>query len=185
MRKVIEYTLISLDGVFADEAIVALFEYRDDAYMRDGLGQLLACDAMLMGRTTYESFSRLSPGRDHPWADRLNAMPKYVFSSKLEAATWNNSTILRGGVCAEVRRLKEQSGGNLLIYGHGLLAETLLKHQLTDAIDVSVHPLLLGRGKLLFRAEQSATLRLIAAKTFARGIVKLTYEPDYASDRIG
>ena len=113
-------------------------------------------------------------------------MPKYVFSSKLETATWNNSTILRGDVRAEVRRLKEQRGGNLLmIYGHGLLAETLLKHQLTDAIDVSVHPLLLGRGKLLFRAEQYATLRLIAAKTFARGIVKLTYEPDYARDRIG
>ena len=82
-------------------------------------------------------------------------MPKYVFSSRLETATWNNSTIVRGDVCTEVRRLKDQSGGNLLMYGHGLLAETLLKHQLTDAIDVSVHPLLLGRGKLLFRAEQS------------------------------
>jgi dihydrofolate reductase len=182
MRKVIEYTIVSLDGVFADEGLSRFSEYRDDAYMRDGLGQLLACDAMLMGRTTYESFSKLWPGRDHPWADRFNAMPKYVFSSKLERATWNNSTIVRGDVCAEVRRLKEQSGGNLLIYGHGLLAETLLKHQLTDVIDVSVHPLLLGRGKLLFRAEQCATLRLISARTFARGIVKLTYEPDYAGD---
>ena len=185
MRKVIEYTVVSLDGVFADEGTSRFFEYRDDAYMRDGLGQLLACDAMLMGRNTYESFSRLWPGRDHPWADRLNAMPKYVFSSKLETATWNNSTIVRGDVCAEVQRLKQQSGGNLLMYGHGLLAETLLEHHLTDAIDLSVHPLLLGRGRLFFRPEQRATLRLIAAKTFARGIVKLTYEPDYASDRIG
>jgi dihydrofolate reductase len=185
MRKVIEYTLVSLDGVFADEAIGRFFEYRDDAYLRDGLGQLLACDAMLMGRTTYEGFSRLWPGRDHPWAERLNAMPKYVFSSTLETATWSNATILRGDVCSEVRRLKQQRGGNLLIFGHGLLAETLLKHQLVDAIDVSIHPLVLGRGKLLFRSDQRAKLRLIAAKTFARGIVKLTYEPDYADDRIG
>jgi dihydrofolate reductase len=140
---------------------------------------------MLMGRTTYENFARLWPGRDHPWADRLNAMPKYVFSSKLESANWNNSTIVRGDVVSEVTRLKQQDGGNLLIYGHGLLAETLLGQRLIDAIDLSIYPLVLGRGKLFFRDDQHATLRLVAAKTFARGIVKLTYEPDYAVEQIG
>jgi dihydrofolate reductase len=185
VRKLIEYTLVSLDGVFADEGVGRFFEYRDDAYLRDGLGQLLACDAMLMGRTTYEGFSRLWPGRDHPWADRLNAMPKYVFSSKLQAATWNNSTIVRGDVVTEVRQLKGQPGGNLLIWGHGLLGETLLKEHLIDAIDLSIHPLMLGRGKLFFRDDQHATLRLIAAKAFATGIVKLTYEPQYAVEPIG
>lgn len=185
VRRILEYTLVSLDGVFADEGIGRFFEYRDDAYYRDGLGQLLACDAMLMGRTTYESFSGLWPGRDHPWADRLNAMPKYVFSSKLESATWNNSTIVRGDVVSEVTRLKQQDGGNLLIYGHGLLAETLLRQHLIDAIDLSIYPLVLGRGKLFFRDAQHATLRLVAAKAFAKGIVKLTYEPDYADKPIG
>jgi dihydrofolate reductase len=185
VRRILEYTLVSLDGVFADEGIGRFFEYRDDAYYRDGLGQLLACDAMLMGRTTYESFSGLWPGRDHPWADRLNAMQKYVFSSKLESATWNNSTIVRGDVVSEVTRLKQQDGGNLLIYGHGLLAETLLRQHLIDAIDLSIYPLVLGRGKLFFRDAQRATLRLVAAKTFARGIVKLTYEPDYAGEQVG
>jgi dihydrofolate reductase len=185
VRRILEYTLVSLDGVFADEGIGRFFEYRDDAYYRDGLGQLLACDAMLMGRTTYESFARLWPGRDHPWADRLNAMPKYVFSSKLESATWNNSTIVRGDVVAEVTRLKQQDGGNLLIWGHGLLAETLLRQHLIDAIDLSIYPVVLGRGKLFFRDDQRATLRLVAAKAFARGIVKLTYEPDYANKPIG
>jgi dihydrofolate reductase len=132
-----------------------------------------------MGRTTYEGFSRLWPGRAHPWADRLNAMQKYVFSSTLENADWNNSTIIRGDVTTEVTRLKQQAGGNLLIWGHGLLAETLLKQRLVDVLDLSIHPLVLGHGKPFFRDGQNATLQLVAAKTFTKGIVKLTYEPQY------
>src|SRR5215467_14343308 len=108
MRTLIEYTLLSVDGVFAGADISGFFEYRDEAYLRDGLGQLLSCDAMLMGRTTYEGLAKIWPGRDgtHPWAERINAMPKYVFSSTLETAEWNNSTIVRGEVVAEVTRLK-------------------------------------------------------------------------------
>ena len=177
MRNLIEYTLLSVDGVFAGADISGFFEYRDEAYLRDGLGQLLACDAMLMGRTTYESFAKLWPGRTHPWADRINAMPKYVFSSTLETAEWNNSTIVRGDVVAEVTRLKQQEGRDLLIYGHGLLGETLLKHHLLDVIDLSIHPLVIGQGRSFFREGENTRLRLIAAKSFSKGIVKLTYEP--------
>ena len=116
MRKIIEYTLVSIDGVFEGKYTSIFFDYRDDAYMRDGLGQLLACDGMLMGRNTYEAFTKLWPGRTHPWADRLNGIQKYVFSSKLEKADWSNSTIVRGDVVAEVTTLKQQEGANLLIY---------------------------------------------------------------------
>jgi len=179
MRKIIEYTLVSVDGVFAGADISGFFEYRDDAYLRDGLGQLLACDAMLMGRNTYESFAKIWPGRTHPWADRINAIPKYVFSSKLETAEWTNSTIVRGDVVAEVTKLKQQEGRDLLIYGHGLLGETLLRHHLLDVLDLSIHPLVVGQGKQFFREGENATLRLVAAKSFSKGIVKLTYEPQY------
>jgi dihydrofolate reductase len=179
MRKIIEYTLVSVDGVFAGADISGFFEYRDDAYMRDGLGQLLACDAMLMGRNTYEGFAKVWSGSTHPWADRINAIPKYVFSSKLEKAEWGNSTIVRGDVVTEVTRLKQQEGRDLLIYGHGLLGETLLKHHLLDVLDLSIHPLVLGQGKQFFREGLNAKLRLIAAKSFSKGIVKLTYEPQY------
>lgn len=179
MRNIIEYTLVSVDGVFTGAAIAGFFEYRDDAYLRDGLGQLLACDAMLMGRNTYENFAKTWPGRTHPWADRINAIPKYVFSSKLEKAEWNNSTIVRGDVVAEVTKLKQQEGRDLLIYGHGLLGETLLKHHLLDVLDLSIHPLVVGQGKQFFREGENATLRLVAAKSFSKGIVKLTYEPRY------
>ena len=177
MRKIIEYTLVSMDGVFAGPQVSAFMEYRDDAYLRDGLGQLLACGAMLMGRNTYESFAKMWPPRTHPWADRINAMPKYVFSTRLERADWNNSTIVRGDVVSEVTKLKQQAGGDLLVYGHGLLGETLLKHPLLDVLDLSVHPVVVGQGRLLFREGATAKLRLVATKSFTNGIVKITYEP--------
>jgi dihydrofolate reductase len=178
MRKIIEYTLVSVDGVFSDPQQLGFMNDRDDAYLRDGLGQLLACDAMLMGRTTYEAFAKAWPGRDHPWAARLNSIRKYVFSATLERADWENSTIVRGDVVAEAAKLKQQDGGDLLIYGHGRLAETLLAGRLTDVLDLSVHPLLAGSGALLFRDGQRVKLKLTETRSFSK-IVKLTYEPQY------
>ena len=177
MRKIIESTLISVDGVFAETDFAEFFAYQDETYLGDGLGLLLSCDAMLMGRNTYELWAKLWPGRTHPWAERVNAIPKYVFSSTLEKAAWNNSTLVRGDVVAEVSQLKQQEGGNLLIVGHGLLGETLLKHHLLDVLDLEVHPLILGHGRQFFRQGESATLKLVAAKSFSTGIVRLTYEP--------
>ena len=180
MRKIIEYTLVSLDGVFAGPAVQRFLAYRDDAYLRDGLGQLLACDAMLMGRTTYQEFANIWPGSAHPWAERINTIQKYVFSSTLESADWNNSVIVRGDIETEVTKLKEQDGGDLLVYGHGRLAETLLSRRLLDVLDISIHPMVAGSGKLLFREGQNADMKLVAMKAFSK-IVKLTYEPQYES----
>jgi dihydrofolate reductase len=178
MRKVIEYTLVSIDGVYTETQALGFMDYRDDAYYRDGLGQLMACDAMLMGRTTYESFATIWPGRSHPWADRLNAIRKYVFSSTLERAEWNNSTVLSGDVAAEVTKLKEQNGGDLLVYGHGLLAQTLFRERLLDVLDLSIHPVFAGSGKSIFGDGQTANMKLVSTKSFSK-IVKLTYEPQY------
>jgi dihydrofolate reductase len=175
MRKVVEYTLVSADGVFEDPVNLGFMEYRDDAYLRDGLGLLTQCDALLFGRRTYESFAKTWPGRAHPWAGRLNAIPKYVFSSTLDSAGWDNSTLIRGDAAAEVARLRQQEGGDLLIFGHGLLGESLLRAHLIDVIDLSFHPVLAGRGKQFFRDGQAAGLRLASVKTFAQ-IVKVTYE---------
>jgi len=176
MRKVIEYTLVSADGAFDDPVNLGFMQYQDDAYMRDGLGLLTACDAMLFGRSTYQAFAKLyQGGRAHLWADRLNAIPKYVFSSTLGSADWNNSTLVGGDAVAEVTRLKQQDGGDLLIFGHGRLGETLLRAQLTDVIDLDVYPVLAGSGQQFFRDGQAAKVRLAAVKTFSK-IVKMTYE---------
>jgi dihydrofolate reductase len=177
MRKIIEYTLVSADGVFENPQNWGLRDFQDDAYLRDGLGQLLACDAMLMGRGTYEILAKIFPSRADPWGVRVNAMQKYVFSSTLGDASWDNSTIVRGDVAAEVTKLKQQDGRDLLIWGHGLLAQTVLEKGLLDVLDVSIYPVLAGQGKGFFREGQAGGLRLVTTKTFSKGIVKLTYEP--------
>jgi dihydrofolate reductase len=178
MRKIIEYTLVSVDGVFAGPALARFGDYRDEAYFSDGLNQLLACDAMLMGRTTYEQFSNIWPARSDPWADRVNTMTKYVFSSTLKHTPWENSVLVPGDVETEVTKLKQQGDGNLIVYGHGMLAQTLLKCHLLDILDLAVHPIIAGTGERLFRETETATMKLAAAKSYSQ-IVKLTYETQY------
>lgn len=179
MRKVIEYVLVSADGVTGDPVGMGVGKHQDEAYLRDGLGLLESSDALLLGRTTYEDFANLygGGGTHKPmWADRLTEIPKYVFSSTLEKAGWGAPTIVRGDVVTEVARLKQQEGRNLVVLGHGRLGETLLRNQLLDVIDLAVYPFLTGTGQqFYFRAGQEAALRLAAVKAFSK-VVKLTYE---------
>jgi dihydrofolate reductase len=176
MRRLIEYTLISADGVFENPQGMGFMSLRDDAYLRDGLGLLLACDAMLMGRHMYETSASIWPSRTDPWAKRLNEMKKYVFSNTLSDAAWSNSQIVSGDAASAVAELKRTDGADLLIWGHTMLTETLWRHDLVDVLDPSVHPVIAGHGKLFFRDGLTASLRLVATKSFTN-IVKLTYEP--------
>jgi dihydrofolate reductase len=104
-------------------------------------------------------------------------MRKYVFSSTLQRADWNNSTIITGDVAAEAAKLKQQNCQDLVIYGHGLLGQTLLKHHLLDELRFSIHPVVVGRGKLLFREGEKTKLKLIAQKTLATGVIVASYRP--------
>jgi dihydrofolate reductase len=176
MGKIIEYTLVSVDGVYTDPAGLGFMRFRDDAYLRDGLGVLSASEAMIMGRGFYEASAKMWQSRpDHPWAHRLNTMAKYVFSSTLKTAEWDNSTVVGGDVVAGAARLKDTTSGDLLIFGHTRLAEALMRHGLVDLIDLSIHPLLTGHGGLFFREGLDVPLRLVSVKSFSQ-IVKLTYQ---------
>ncbi len=178
-RKIISYSLISANGIVPDDPHgVGFGDYWDDeAYLLDNLGLFEACDAFLFGRTTYEMFAKTWTGKDvggHPYAARVNSIRKYVFSSKLEHAEWNNTTIIRGDVPAEVTKLKQLDGGNLLVFGNGLLGRTLLKHRLVDALDLDVHPVMLGQGKSFSCEGQSLKLKLTVTKVYSK-IIKLSY----------
>jgi len=177
MRRIIEYCLVSADGIVLDDPF-PFQDYMDDAYLRDRVGVFAACDATLWGRTTYERFAKRWAGNQatSPYIARLSAMRKYVFSSKLDTAEWNNSTIVRGDVAAAVLELKQQDGGDLLVLGHGLLGETLLQRRLVDVLDLAIHPVFVGHGKPFLREGQAANLRLAATKSFSK-VVKVTYEP--------
>ena len=183
MRKLIEYTLVSADGIWSQPYALDVGRNQDDAYMRDGLGQLEACEAMLMGRNTYEMFAKIYADRSmaHPWAKRMHEIKKYVFSSQLQRVDWHHSELVRSDPTQAVAKLKQEDGGDLLTYGHGILTQTLLAHGLIDVIDVSVYPVLLGEGKPLGINNEHVPLKLVGTRTFSR-IVKLTYEPQYRAD---
>src|SRR5262245_11957088 len=176
MRKIIESTLVSLDGVIGDPHLWAM-NYFDNEAQEDSLKMLLASDAMLMGRRTYEIFSGVWPDRTGDSEESMNSIRKYVFSSTLERADWNNSTIIRGDVATEVAKLKQQDGEGLVMYGHGPLGQTLLEHGLLDQLRFWIHPILVGRGKLLFLEGEKTILKLVAKKTLGTGVVVLSYQP--------
>jgi dihydrofolate reductase len=176
MRKIIESTLVSLDGIIGDPHLWAMKSFDAEA-QKEALGGLLASDAMLMGRNTYEIFAGVWPARTGEYADRLNLMRKYVFSSTLQKADWNNTVIIKGDVVTEAARLKQQEGPDLIIYGHGIFGQTLLKHHLIDELRFSIHPTIVGHGKLLFREGEKAELKLIAQKTLATGVIVASYRP--------
>jgi dihydrofolate reductase len=176
MRKVVESTLVSADGVIGDPHVWAN-DYFDGEARAYALDRLLASDGMLMGRRTYEVFASVWPRQTGEYADRVNSIREYVFSSTLEHADWTNSSIVRGDVAVEVAKLKQQDGRDLVMYGHGPLGQTMLEHHLLDGLQFWVHPVFVGRGTRLSRDGQEATLRLVASKTLATGVVVVSYEP--------
>jgi dihydrofolate reductase len=158
------------------------FPYGDEGVGAAMTGWFEHASAFLLGRKTYQIFSghwpRVTDPGD-PIAAKLNALPKYVASTTLASADWQNSSILSGDVAAEVAKLKEQPGDELQIHGSGGLAQTLIDHDLVDEYRLLVFPVHLGSGKKLFRdGAKAAALRLISATTTGTGVVIATYQPD-------
>ncbi len=141
---------------------------------------ITSTDAFLLGRKTYEIFAAHWPkvtDENDPIATSLNSKPKYVASRTLDQVDWNNSTLLKGDVAEAVAELKRQPGGDLQTQGSGELIQTLMRHDLVDEYRLLVYPVLLGKGKRLFRdGNVRAALRLVDTKTTSTGIAIHTYE---------
>lgn len=180
MRNVIASEYLSLDGVMEEPRWT--MPYWSDDLAHVARNQLFAADALLVGRLTYEGFAQAWPNAadEEGFADRMNGLPKYVATSSLEPPAWNNSRRIEGNVTREVARLKEEPGGDLLIYGSGELVRTLLQAGLIDELRLWVHPVVVGQGKRLFGEGEPTNLRLVNTQSFPTGVVILTYAPDRA-----
>jgi dihydrofolate reductase len=174
MRKLIVSSLVSLDGIYGDpQSWVG--DYFDEQAAEQSLAVLLDSDAMLMGRNTYEYFAPAWSSPSGPYLERINQMRKYVFSTTLTAADWNNTMIIPGDPVAAVRELKEQGDGHLVIYGYGQLAQALLEHGLVDQLNFVINPVMVGSGITLFRPGKRTSLRLVSVTERRNGVVTLSY----------
>jgi dihydrofolate reductase len=179
MRKIINSTYISLDGVIQnpqDWPSSTVLDERGGAIQND---LLFACDAVLMGHHTYDGFAAVWSGRTgDPYSDRINAMTKYVVSSTLHDPEWVNSTVISGDLVAEVARLKEQPGQDIVQYGFGETTFALMAAGLLDELRLWVHPFFVGRNgpaDLLFRPCDVTKFDLVDTRALKSGIVILSY----------
>ena len=141
------------------------------------LADALGAEAWLLGRRSYEFFGVRWRVRDGELADRINGMPKYVVSSTLEDPEWNNSTVLKGEVVAEVSKLKQQLDGEIVVPASYQLGRTLLEHDLVDELRIVVFPVVVGGGARLFgETASNKPMRLLDARTIGEGLTYLTYE---------
>ena len=192
MRKLVVVEFLSLDGVMQapgapDEDTEGGFKYGGWAlpYFDEVLGAaaaegMAASDAYLFGRKTYEIMAGHWPAApsDDPFAAHLNSTPKYVTSRTPQNLTWQNSTLIEGGLAEAVADLKQRDGKNITVLGSGDLVQTLIENDLVDEFSLTVHPIVLGTGKRLFRdADQVRRLRLADSKTTSNGSLLLTYQP--------
>lgn len=157
-------------------------QYMNEEAQASALELTLSADALLLGRVTYEGMAQAWPTMGgNPYADHVNSMPKYAVSSTLDPAAlgdWENSTLIPGDdLVAEVTKLKQQPGSNILIWGCGRLTDTLMEHGLLDEYRLWVCPIIRGEGQRLFRDGVTATLELTETIPFRSGSVILSYRP--------
>src|SRR5919206_2472667 len=146
MRRIINSTHITIDGVVEGPHLwPSLGRPGDERAGQIQTDLVLSCDAMLMGRRTYDGFAPVWPTRSgDPVSDHINAMPKYVVSATLTDPQWTNTTVINGDPIDAIRRLKEADGKDIVQYGFGQLSYALLENGLLDELRLWVHPLFVG-----------------------------------------
>jgi dihydrofolate reductase len=182
MSRVIVIEFVSLDGVMQDPDGSEgssqggwAFRYGPEAVAGDkfGLGEVLDTGTMLLGRRTWQLFSKIWPDRDDEFSAKMNAMPKLVVSRSMDRATeWQNSTVLEGDVVAAVRERKRAR--DIMVTGSASVVRTLMAHDLVDEYRLIVFPIVLGAGTRLFPDGTPIDLNLVSAQT-AGPAVRLIY----------
>jgi dihydrofolate reductase len=186
MGRIVVTEFVSLDGVMEAPGGGEEFKHagwtftinRGEQGDKFKLDETFNSEALLLGRVTYQGFAAAWPSRTGKFADKFNQMPKYIVSSTLQEAEWNNSIVLKGDVVAEVSKLRKKIGGDIVVHGSAQLVQTLLEHDLVDELRLMVFPVVLGAGKRLFGdASDKKPLRLVDSQTVGDGIAILIYKP--------
>ena len=188
MGRIVVSQFVTLDGVMEDPGGSerterggwALQWSRGDVGDRFKLDEVMASDALLLGRKTFEGFAEAWPSREGEFADKFNGMQKYVVSSTLGEPEWNNSRVITGDIAGEIQKLRDTPGGDILVNGSGQLVSLLLERDLLDELRLMLFPVVLGAGQRLF-AEGIATRSLqLTQATPAGETVILIYVPKVA-----
>ncbi|HEY2052602.1 MAG TPA: dihydrofolate reductase family protein [Solirubrobacterales bacterium] len=189
MGKIVATEFISLDGVIEDPGGSEDFVHggwtfeidRGDEGNKFKLDELEEAEAQLLGRVTYEGFADAWPEREGDpnmggFAKKMNTMPKYVFSTTLESADWQNTTVLSRDFAEDIRKIKDEVDGVILVAGSAALVQGLIVNDLLDELRLMVFPVTLGGGKRLFADDgRKVPLTLTDARTVGAGIQVLTY----------
>ena len=182
MRKIVVSEFMSLDGVI-EAPDTWQFPFQTEEMGAITERQIRDTDAFLLGRVTYEIFAEYWPTQthnEHGVADKLNSAPKYVVSTTLQKADWNNSTQIKSNVIEEIRKLKQQPGSMIAIIGSATLVHSLLDAGLIDEIQVLVHPIVLGKGVRLFvDGGRRSPMKLADSKILPNGVVFLSYQIEH------
>jgi len=185
MGRIVVTEFVSLDGVMEAPGGGEDFRHagwtfeieRGEEGDKFKLDETMEAEALLLGRKTYEGFAAAWPGREGEFADKFNTMPKYVVSSTLRDAAWENSTVIDGDVAAEVARVRDGVAGAVVVHGSARLVRALLENDLVDELRLMVFPIILGAGRRLFaEMDDTVRLRLAGTRTVGDGITILVYE---------
>ena len=186
MATIIVTEFVSLDGVMEDPGGSENFKYggwsfefdRSDEGDKFKLDETMESDGLLLGHKTYDEFAKFWPEREGEFAEKFNALPKYVVGSSVDTDKWSNSTALDG--IDAVRRLKDEQDGKLVVHGSAQLVQSLLDADLVDELRLMVFPVVLGEGKRVFGpVSEKKTWKLAESRTLGNeGILVLIYRKE-------
>jgi dihydrofolate reductase len=183
MREVAAHLIITLDGVVKFDAVQeAIFRMCNGNAAKDMARQLPQEDAMLLGRQTYEEWSKFWPdSKIQPFANHINAVRKYVVTNSLTEVPWGtrgNATVLSGDLRKSILKLKSERGKTIGVHGSPSLVRSLIRSSLLDRLHLFLIPIVAGRGARFFDGEfASQTMKIVDLVRNRNGVLAITYRP--------
>jgi len=184
MRKLIVFNMVSVDGFFVDSEGDMRWAHKNDAeWNAFTSGNASGSGVLVFGRITYELMASYWPTpmalQNSPVvAKGMNEMPKIVFSRTLDKVSWSNTKLIKGDLAAEVRKLKQESGPDMVILGSGSIVSQLTQENLIDEYQLALSPIVLGKGRTLFEGvQEKMNLKRTNSRSFGNGTVFVCYQP--------